>query len=155
MLIRKSNIILLALISFQMTVTGCIVLPIPTGDIREGIPVKEDQLELLKIGITSKDDVIRYLGEPRFIWEEARLLGYDWEKSSFIILWGGAGGYSATGGLIDITDKYAFLIQFDEQDKVCRFQIVKRPQYDNQYGDLLREWVGGVKNCIIEKDKSK
>lgn len=74
-----------------MTVTGCIVLPIPTGDIREGIPVKEDQLELLKIGITSEDDVIRFLGEPRFIWKEARLFGYDWEKSLFIILWGGQG----------------------------------------------------------------
>jgi hypothetical protein len=68
---------------------------------------------------------------------------------------GGAGGYSATGGAGEVTAKYAFLIQFDEQDKVCRFEIVKRPQGDHQYGNLLREWLGEVKNCIIEKEKSK
>jgi hypothetical protein len=140
-------IIFFALISFQLMVAGCIILPIPTGErILDGTPVKENQSILLEIGVTSKDDVISYLGDPTFIWKEARLFAYDWETSSwFLIVFIG----KELGGA-DISDKYVLLIQFDEQDRICRFQKVKRPDKNDRYGDFLRKWVEGD-----NKEKSK
>jgi hypothetical protein len=138
-LLKIDGIIFFALISFQLMGAGCFVLPIPTGErILDGTPVKEDQSKLLEIGVTSKDDVISYLGDPTFIWKEARLFAYDWETSSWVLL---VAIGSNRDGVADMSNKYVLLIQFDEQDRICRFQKVKRPDKNDRYGDLLRKWV--------------
>lgn len=147
--LSKNIIILISLIFLLFLKTGCIVLPIPTEEkVLEGTPVNEDKSKLLEIGVTSKDDVIRLLGDPRIIWEEARLFVYDWETSSWFIIGLFAGGYSARGVAGDISDKYVLLIQFDERDKICRFQKLKRPSEDNRYGNFLKEWVNENKSEI-------
>jgi outer membrane protein assembly factor BamE (lipoprotein component of BamABCDE complex) len=78
MIARTNKFILLVLISLQMIFAGCIVLPIPTGEdkILDGMPVTEDQLKFLKVGVTSRDEVISHLGNPSLIWENAKLFVY-------------------------------------------------------------------------------
>ena len=156
MIARTNKLSLLALISFQMIFAGCIVLPIPTGEdkILDGMPVTEDQLKFLKVGVTSRDEVISHLGNPSLIWENAQLFVYNWKMRSGILVWAVGAGYTGGAGILDIPVNYALLIKFDDQDRISRFEKVKRP-FSKQYGDFLRDWVKGPEKSKPEENQSK
>jgi len=103
--------------------TSCVVLPIPTTEskVLAGKPVREEQLSFLKPNITTKQDVIERLGNPNVIWEDVRVFAYNWDMRQGILFWAVGAYYSGGMGTEDIPKHYALLIQFDEQDRVQRF----------------------------------
>jgi len=123
--------------------TGCILLPIPAQEYKvlAGTPVTEEQLVFLASNVTTKSEVIDRLGSPDVIWEEARLFVYNWVVRQGILIWAVGGGYSGAAGISDIPKHYMLLIQFDDQDRVQRFERAVRPSYKS-YGDFLKEWIG-------------
>lgn len=123
--------------------TGCILLPIPTQErkVLAGTPVTEEQLVFLALNVTTKSEVTVRLGSPDVIWEEARLFAYNWVMRQGILVWAVGGGYSGAAGISDIPKRYMLLIQFDDQDRVQRFERAVRPPYKS-YGDFLKEWIG-------------
>lgn len=126
-----------------MSQAGCILLPIPTQERRvlAGTPVTNEQLIFLAPNVTTKNEVMDRLGSPDVIWEEARLFTYNWVVRQGILIWAVGGGYSGAAGILDIPKRYMLLIQFDDQDRVQRFERAVRPSYKS-YGDFLKEWIG-------------
>lgn len=121
---------------------GCVVLPIPTQEhkVLAGKPVTPDQLAFLKPGVTTQSEVIKRLGGPDAIWEDARLYVYEWTMRQGILIWAVVGGYTGTGGVENIEKRHMLLIQFDERDRACRFEQVVRPAF-KPYGKFLKEWL--------------
>jgi hypothetical protein len=132
------------MLSAMIALNSCVLLPIPTAErkVLAGQPVTEKQLDFLAPNVTTKKEVIDRIGRPNVIWEEANLFAYNWEMRSGILIWAFAGQMVSAAGMQDISKRYALLIQFDEQDRVLRFEKVVRPQF-KAYGDFLREWVNG------------
>lgn len=106
----------------------------------DGEQVTEEQLAFLVPDVTTKEEVIRNLGNPNVIWEDARVFAYDWVVRQGILVWAVGGGYQGYAGIEDIPKRYSFLIQFDEHDRVQSFEKVVRPSLQS-YGDFLTEWV--------------
>lgn len=123
--------------------TGCVLLPMPVEErkVLAGKPVTEEQLAFLTIGATTKNEVMTRLGSPDVIWEEARLFAYNWEMRQGILLWAVGAYYSGAAGMSDIPKHYVLIIQFDDQNRVQRFDRAVRPPFQS-YGDFLKEWVG-------------
>lgn len=123
--------------------TGCILLPIPTQETKvlAGTPVTEEQLAFLALNGTTKNEVTACLGSPDVIWEEARLFAYNWVVRQGILIWAVGAHYSGAAGISDIPKRYMLLIQFDDQDRVQRFERAVWPSYTS-YGDFLKEWIG-------------
>lgn len=122
--------------------SGCIFLPIPVEErkVLAGKPVTEEQLAFLTAGATTKNEVMTRLGTPDVIWEEARLFAYNWEMRQGILLWAVGAYYSGAAGMSDIPKHYVLIIQFDDQDRVRRFDRAVRSPYKS-YGDFLKDWV--------------
>ncbi len=122
---------------------GCLLLPIPTQErkVLAGKAVSEEQLAFIVPDVTTRSEVVSRLGDPDVIWEEARLIAYNWEIRQGVLVWAIGAYYSGAAGVTDIPKHYMLLIRFDEQDRVRRFERAVRPPHKS-YGDFLKEWVG-------------
>jgi hypothetical protein len=122
--------------------TGCILLPLPSQErkVLAGTPVTEKQLAFLAPNVTTKSEVIARLSSPDVIWEEARLFAYNWVVQQGTLVWAVFGVYSSAAGTADIPKRHMLLIQFDDQDRVLRFERAVRPLHKS-YGDFLKDWV--------------
>jgi outer membrane protein assembly factor BamE (lipoprotein component of BamABCDE complex) len=138
----NSGILVLSFLSVMLLLEGCIIVPIPTTEdkILAGRPVNEAQLSFLAPKITTREKVVEHLGNPDIIWEDARVVIYNWEMRQGILFWAAGAYYSGGAGMKDITRHHLLLIQFDEQDKVLRFSRTTRP-LTQSYADFLREWL--------------
>lgn len=132
------------------------MVPVPTPEdkVLSGKQVKKEQLSFLSPSITTKQDVLERLGNPAVIWEDARVFVYRWEMRQGILFWAVGAYYSGALGMTDLPKKYLFLIQFDGQDRVQRFEQTVCPPY-RSCADCLIEWVvGGPKKAPrIKPDK--
>lgn len=137
----------LPLLCAWLGLTGCILVPIPTGEdkLLAGKPVTEEQLSFLAPGKTTAQQVVARLGNPVVIWEEARVFVYNWKMRQGILFWvvGGASQGSVAGGagMTDIPRHYLLLIRFDEQERVRYFERAVCP-LNVSYSEFLKEWVG-------------
>jgi hypothetical protein len=132
------NPLILLLVFFLL---GCpVVLPLGGGDV--GRRITKNQLAFVRPGITSKSDVIAQLGEPDVIWENERVLAYNWDVIRSKYLVGVLGpGSSPPFGTVENRVHCVLLFRFDPEDRVERFQLTRRPSSDS-YGAHLRKWVG-------------
>lgn len=130
-----------------LALSACIMLPIPTYDIKvlSGKPVTDEQLSFLKPLTTTKQDVIEKIGNPDIIWEDARIFVYPWDMRQGILFWATGGGYTGAAGALDIPKHHVLLIQFDEQDIVQRFEHAIRPLHKS-FPVFLQEWNDNVHN---------
>lgn len=128
-----------------LLLTSCIMIPVPTPEskILAGTPVTEEQLYFLNLESTTKQVVMERLGNPNFIWEDERIFTYNWDMRQGILFWavGGMsqGALGGGGGMTDIPKHHLLLIQFDEQDRVQRFERATRPVYQT-YIEFLQYW---------------
>lgn len=124
---------------------GCLLLPIPTSEdkVLAGTPVTEEQLAFLAPGVTTKSEVVDRLGEPDVIWEEARLFAYEWTVRQGILIWAVGAGYTGHAGATDLPKRYMLLVQFDERDRVQRFERAAWPS-GQSHGRFLEQWVAGT-----------
>jgi len=87
-----------------LTLSNCIALPIPTTESKllAGKPVYEEQISLLIPNVTTKEEVLEIMGNPKVIWEDARIFSYNWKKRQGILLWAVGGSGGGAGGMTDI-----------------------------------------------------
>lgn len=90
--------------------------------------------------VTTMQEVLERLGNPTVIWEDARVFVYNWAMRQGIVFWAVYGGGFGMG---DISKHYLLLIQFDEQDRVQRFERAVCPM-NRSYSECLTEWVGSA-----------
>ncbi len=120
---------------------GCILLPLPASEkLLAGKPVTEAQLAFLVPKATMKQEVVERLGSPNFVWEDARLFGYNWEMRQGMLIWFIGAAAGGAGGVANILEFHLFLIQFDADDRALRWEAVVRPS-SQSFPDFLREWV--------------
>ena len=138
---RKSIPLLLCLC---LWLSGCVMLPVPTSEdkILVGKQITEEQISFLTPEITTRQEVLERLGNPRVIWEDARIFVYNWQMRQGVLFWAYGAYYTGGAGMTDIPRHYLLLIQFDEQDRIRRFErtvcSIHRP-----YADCLKEWEKG------------
>jgi hypothetical protein len=144
------------LILMPIVTTGCITIPIPTTEkkILAGQPVTEEQLAFLVPGVTTREEVVRQLGNPHIIWEDARIITYDWDVRRGILLWAVGGYATGTGGIKDIPKHYLLILQFDENDRVLRFEKAIRP-LSRSYMPFLKDWAGVDDSKAVLKTDEK
>lgn len=136
--IRKVLLLLLLILPFS----GCIIVPIPVGvgKVLDGEEVSAEQFQFLVDPATRKDDVLRLLGPPNLIWEDANVFAYNWRISNGKLLWAVFGNTTGIGGMAQLSSGYVLLIQFDESGKIIRIDRLSHPAI-NKYGRMLRDWV--------------
>jgi outer membrane protein assembly factor BamE (lipoprotein component of BamABCDE complex) len=137
-----SAVLLLACVA--LLAGGCVVLPIPTGEdkVLEGRPVTEFQQSFIKPGVTTREDVLKHLGQPFIIWEDARVFVYRWDMRQGIFVWLVTDGRQIAGDAHDVPKHYLLLIQFDGDNVVRRFERTTRP-LSSSAPDFLMDWVRG------------
>lgn len=93
---------------------GC-VIPTPEHtlkDLNTRGEIDAKATEFMRVGSTSKEEVLLKLGEPDAVWEDER---------NFLYLWFTARGYVGAGGSpMYIGKPHELLIEFDEQDVIKR-----------------------------------
>lgn len=125
--------------------SGCVILPIPTGEkkVLAGAAITQEQLSWLVPNTTTKKEVIDLLGIPTMAWEKDRLFVYNWIMRQGVLIV--AVPYVAPE-IGNIPKRYVLLVQFDEQDRIRRFERVVRPEFDSfqSYKDFVNKWAEKV-----------
>jgi len=125
-------------------IQGCIMLPIPTGEdkVLAGDQIANEELNFIRSGITTKEEVVERLDDPDVIWQEERIFAYNWQmRWGLLLVLAPGGAYGAP----DIATKYVLLIRFDPNDRVERFEVTHRSSFDS-YGEHLEKWLNQIKN---------
>ncbi len=101
--------------------------------------VEEADLAFLKIGVTTREDVVLRFGEPDIVLSEQRILAYSWTTSVGVIV----GQYSAG----DITRDHIFMMEFDKEGKLKRAGINASGWVKKEA--MLEEWIKESENPSI------
>ncbi len=123
-----------------MWASACIPIPIPADEVTSGHEISEEEVLFIESGVTTKQQVLERLGDPSVIWEDERVVAYNWDHVGLRVANVFAGGYTAGVVVLDVPSHYVLLIQFDEADRVKKFERTTIPP--RSYGPFLREWVG-------------
>ncbi|WAC06725.1 MAG: hypothetical protein OS130_10740 [Thermodesulfobacteriota bacterium] len=139
------------LLCAMVLLNSCIplALPIPTGQkVIRGKQVNQEEMALLTPNVTTKKEVIDRLGEPFVRYD--RLFVYQWTVRWGYLPWilvpispVPVGSSGNTEGIKELTKDYGFLILFDEQDRVRRFEKMWLHGLNTPESleNFLREWV--------------
>jgi hypothetical protein len=101
---------------------GCVALPIPLPEMLiAGRRITSEQAAFIQPGSTSREDVIRELGEPYADFSDLRILAYTWEMREGVVIWGALGGAAGGSGTYKY---YSLLIAFDPAERVVAFEQV-------------------------------
>ena len=125
---------------------GCVILPVPLpkDTVMAGRPVTEFQQSFIRPGATTREDVVRHLGQPFIIWEDARVFIYRWDMRQGILVWAILWpGTDIVGDAHDVPKHYLLLIQFDGNNVVRRFERTTRPP-SMTAPDFLLDWLHGA-----------
>jgi hypothetical protein len=100
--------------------TGCVVVPIPANrpDPAVRTNVTPQTVNHLGIGDVSRAEVLLQLGEPDEVSLEERQFRYHTERVKWDVFWLLAGGYSATGGDIEVKRFYDLVLRFNDRGKL-------------------------------------
>lgn len=133
---RKYLIILLLLFS------SCIIIPLPAHKIKGNVFIAPETIIFLKPGTTLREEVLLKLGDPDGVALQQRIFIYHWTVSKGIV--GVTGGYTY-GAVTDITQERFFLISFNQDNTVKKFEIINHnidkkskplPQFVQQWDSL-------------------
>lgn len=124
---------------------GCVILPIPMPEdkVMAGRPVTEFQQSFIRPGATTREEVVRHLGQPFIIWEDARVFIYRWDMRQGILVWAVVGDTKIIGDAHDVPKHYLLLIQFDGNNVVRRFERTTRPP-SMTTPEFLLDWQHGA-----------
>jgi hypothetical protein len=117
-----------------LMVQGCVVVPIPTAKkTLAGTEIEPARQKLIQVGVTTASEVVKELGPPAAHFDDIRVYAYAWEARIGYVFWfiyGGLGypqdGATGDRGVGTLTQGYVMLIEFDEQDRVRRFERTKQ-----------------------------
>ena len=104
----------------SILIGGCVVLPVPVEPrVLEGRPFSESEFASIRLGATTRRDVLGGLGKPTIWLAKQRILVYGLRKVEPVgALWFIGAGYSGTGGLIEGETKEAIFFALDGNDVV-------------------------------------
>lgn len=136
---------------------GCVILPIPMPEdkVMAGRPVTEFQQSFIRPGETTREEVIRHLGQPFIIWEDARVFIYRWDMRQGILVWAPIWPSGQVWGtpiwtpnldradILDVPKHYLLLIQFDGNNIVRRFERTTRHP-SRTVPEFLMDWLHGT-----------
>jgi len=114
-----STIIILA-----FTLTGCIYIPVPSDSPARptGSAIENEGLNLIKVGTTTRENMLLMFGEPDGIFKDQNLFVYRWERRRGVAF----GFATVPGGPVPFWNKvsldYLLLIEFDERGFVKRYE---------------------------------
>ena len=113
----------LLIAAIAVFLNGCVIIPTPEHDI--GIPMRgrvpKDTLDLIKPGVTTREETLLVLGEPDIVADNDASFAYLWcvVEGYFIVGVGAAGGgVGGGGGMGPLPRMYSVIIKFDEQGVV-------------------------------------
>jgi hypothetical protein len=122
---------------------GCVPIPLSEPKVLAGKEVSLEQLEFLTPGVTTKAEVIARLGQPSVVWEDARVMTYDWEMRWGVLVWA-VGGYGVGyAGITDIPTHHLLLMEFDDAWRLRRSERVVREER-TPYSECLLQWKAGI-----------
>jgi len=127
------------LVVFLFLLHGCVVIPLPEKCV-SGEEVTPEELAVLQPSLTSKKEIIELLGEPDVFWVDENVFVYNWSMRWAVMPWIVGGPYQAVGGIEEFENDYVLLLQFDKDDRLQRFERIKRALFES-YGELLEKWI--------------
>ena len=143
----------IALLALFFLAPGCLFIPVPETCV-SGEEVTPEELASIEPGKTTKSEIIESLGNPDVLWLDENIFAYNWKTVWAIMPWVIAGGYQAAGGIEEFTKDYVLLIQFGQNDRVARFERLKRSMFTS-YGQMLRSWANQKNGTDPSGNKSE
>mgnify|MGYP006278556893 CR=1 FL=1 len=116
--------------------TGCLLIPMPERKVLAGHKITDEDTSFIKIGVTTRNDVIRELGQPSLEFEDQRIAAYTWEVVGWHFVWG---AWFASRSE-EIGRQHVLLIAFDEDNLALRFESTVRFATDTVEEHILK-WV--------------
>ena len=116
------QILFLCLLPLAM-MTGCIVIPVPTGE----KPYYAEAVPNLEVGVTSKSEVLQEFGVPDVSYHRGSELIYITTQESWKVAWGfvllapWAGG--ADGGVETLHKRFVLSLLFDTKEILSEFEF--------------------------------
>lgn len=147
------KILISVLLTFFFLAQGCVIIPVPEQCV-SGEEVTKNELTSITPCITTKVEILDILGKPNIIWLDENIFAYNWKMVWAIMPWVVAAGYQAAGGVEELTKEYVLLIQFDQNERVARFERIKRSMFTS-YGELLENWTKQDNETSSENNSRK
>jgi outer membrane protein assembly factor BamE (lipoprotein component of BamABCDE complex) len=99
---------------------GCLLIPIPehAREHSQREPIEEDSLQFMKVGSTTREEVLLNLGDPDLFSRDSEFK-YRWETESAFMGVDIAGG----SGRYDFYHVYELVVEFDDNGLVKGFEI--------------------------------
>ena len=108
---------LLLVLVLSLFMSGCLVVPIPANRLIPAARANITPQTVNRLGTNgvSRTGVLLQLGEPDEVSLEGRQFRYHTERIKWDVYWVLAGGYSATGGTIEVKKFYDLVLRFDDR----------------------------------------
>lgn len=113
-IVRRGVVLLLGCCAL-LPLAGCIILPLPEHGLSWGKGrIDDSDLEFVKAGVTTREDLLLNLGEPEVVLSDGDVFVYSWGVTSgfFLVLY--AGRY--------ITKHHSFSFEFSPDNRLLRMQ---------------------------------
>ncbi len=101
--------------TFLVLLTGCVVVPV-----FQEAPFKDDVIEPLKVGKSTRADVLMALGEPRFVSVDERYFAYTAGQLHAVLIVGG--GYQAAA--LPIATTHFLVVEFAPNGTISKLDSV-------------------------------
>ena len=115
-----------------------VIIPLPEHGLLAGRgKIEESDIAFLKVGVTTRGEVLLRFGEPDGVLLDQRILAYSWAVSVGVVAVGSGGG--------DIWKYYLFMVEFDEEGRLKREEINSNRTWQNLEA-MLEEWIKQSEN---------
>jgi outer membrane protein assembly factor BamE (lipoprotein component of BamABCDE complex) len=109
-LIKKPMIIISSILVLSLSCQSCFPF-IPTTTTRRG-PVDDEALSFLRVGTTTKEDILLEFGNPTNCYDNEKTFRYCWTIAYGMCIF----------LPIPISKSYCFLVEFDEQGILKKYE---------------------------------
>jgi outer membrane protein assembly factor BamE (lipoprotein component of BamABCDE complex) len=105
---------LCAMLAAVTLLTGCIIVPVDYTQAGSRHNVSEQTAATLQPGEITKEEVLLRFGEPDWVSDDERLVGYLWTKVKALVLYGAY----YTGGIAEVPKSSLLKLEFDAEDRL-------------------------------------
>jgi hypothetical protein len=131
--VRRLYMLLACLI--LVSAPGCVIIPLPEHGLLYGRgKIEEADIAFLKIGETSREDVVLRFGQPDVILFDQRILAYSWAVS--VGYWAVAGGGNAAVGAFP--KHYLLMLEFNDEGRLRRAEMASSWLRQNLHKEALK-----------------
>ncbi len=117
------------------------LIPVSDDRVTVGHAITDKDLLFIESGVTTKQEVFAHLGPPNSLLEDKRVVDYNWHHVHWGVDWvASLGVFYKTGGHFDIPTHHVLLVQFDEKDRVKKFERTQ-VSGDKSYETFLQVWI--------------